>query len=93
MGEKPSTITHEDGTVETGYWSLEGQNVHKVMLDSFSIMKFEVTYGEYDFYTDYTGKELIQKRLLGLSLKDGNQTTRQALTGNRHVIFVTGLPK
>ena len=45
----------EDGIKGSSYWSSAKDNkpAHKVKLDSFYISKYEVTYAQYDTYTDY----------------------------------------
>ncbi len=66
---------------ERVYWSLWLDNfpAHKVTLDSFSMSKYEVTYWEYDVYTDLFNNEPV-------SLKVGHQYFRK---GNYPVGKVT----
>ena len=37
----------------------DSRPVHKVMLDSFSMMAYKVTYDDFDVFTDATGNERV----------------------------------
>lgn len=57
------------GTFEMGDWGMESgrpwdidadsRPVHKVTLDSFSMMAYKVTYDDFDVFTDATGNERV----------------------------------
>ncbi|WP_164969698.1 hypothetical protein [Arcobacter sp. F2176] len=41
-------------------------------LDNFSISKYEITYKEFDLYSEIVGKDLIRKKHIGKPFRDEN---------------------
>ncbi len=84
---------------ERVYWSfwLDNFPAHKVTLDSFSISKYEVTFWEYDVYTNSLKKEPISMRSQHLPRRRdnypvGDTTWRKANDYCQWLAKETGLP-
>ncbi|PQJ33889.1 hypothetical protein BSZ35_04085 [Salinibacter sp. 10B] len=56
-----------------GAWtsSADTEPAHKVTLSSYSIQKYEVTYWEYDLFTNATGRDTVKKKALGHRERSG----------------------
>jgi formylglycine-generating enzyme required for sulfatase activity len=52
MGDGGATFTDKNGRKFKSYWTgdRDDKPAHKVTLDSYSMMKYEVTYKDYDFF-------------------------------------------
>jgi formylglycine-generating enzyme required for sulfatase activity len=64
MGDSGGIYEYPDGRKKKyTFWSgdKDTKPAHKVTLDSYYIMKYEVTYGEYDLFTSQTGRPLFLK--------------------------------
>jgi formylglycine-generating enzyme required for sulfatase activity len=67
------------GTFEMGDWGTDSglpydidkwsRPLHKVTLDSFSMMAYKVTYDDFDVFTDATGNERIDMSRTGISAR------------------------
>ena len=57
-----------------GSWtsSADTDPAHEVQLSSYSIQKYEVTYWEYDLFTNATGRDTVRKVALGSLERSGN---------------------
>ncbi len=66
MGDAGREVTDERGTYHA-FWTgdADTQPAHKVTLDSYSIQKYEVTYGEYDNFSKVTKRDLFKKDYIG----------------------------
>ena len=82
------------------WWTsqLDNKVQHQVTLDAFHIQKHEVTYGEYDVYTQATGKPPVQARALRVDMpyrkpnKPAGVNWYQARDYCRWLGELTGLP-
>ncbi len=66
MGDAGAEFTDENGEKFFSYWTADRdtQPAHKVTLDSYSILKFEVTYGDFDLFCKSTRREILEERAL-----------------------------
>jgi len=57
-----------------GAWTsdMDTEPPHKVTLSSYSMQKYEVTYWEYDLFTNATGRDTVRKVALGSLERSGN---------------------
>jgi formylglycine-generating enzyme len=67
MGDGGATFTDNNGRKFKSYWTgdRDDKPAHKVTLDSYSMMKYEVTYKDYDFFCKMTDRPLQEKRSIG----------------------------
>jgi sulfatase modifying factor 1 len=67
MGDGGAEFTDEHGRTFNSYWTgdRDTKPAHKVTLDSYSMMKYEVTYEDYDVFCKVTGRPLQEKRSIG----------------------------
>ncbi len=67
MGDAGREVTDENGNTNHQFWTGDADThpAHKVTLDSYSIQKHEVTYGEYDYFSKVTERELHKTIALG----------------------------
>ncbi len=79
MGDAGVTYTNEYGREVFRYWTGEKDTkpAHKVTLDSYSILKYEVTYEDFDLFSNITGRALIDKDALG----DPDRTSEKPVWG------------
>jgi formylglycine-generating enzyme len=67
MGDGGTEFTDETGRKYKGYWTgdRDTKPAHKVTLDSYSMMKYEVTYEDYDYFCKTTNRPLQEERSIG----------------------------
>ncbi|MEN8141308.1 MAG: SUMF1/EgtB/PvdO family nonheme iron enzyme [Thermodesulfobacteriota bacterium] len=64
MGDVEGEHIDENGNKFISTWTGDRDNkpAHKVSLDSYSMQKYETTYGEYDYFCEVTGHEIFKAK-------------------------------
>jgi formylglycine-generating enzyme len=67
MGDGGAEFTDKNGRKFKSYWTgdRDTKPAHKVTLDSYSMMKYEVTYKDFDFFCKLKGRKQTREKSVG----------------------------